>query len=148
MRGFCGIGVEHSKKPINIGTLWRSAQIYGAAFIFTVGRRYDRQPSDVLNSWRHVPLFHFQTLDALWAALPREALLVGVELTSEAIDIHAYQHPERAVYLLGAEDHGLTKEALDRCHQIVRLPGERSVNVAVAGSIILFDRYEKELPHD
>jgi len=29
------------------------------------------------------------------------------------------------------------------CHQVVRLPGERSLNVAVAGSIVIYDRITK-----
>lgn len=39
-RGFFGIGIERSKTEHNVGTLWRTADLLGAAFIFTVGRRY------------------------------------------------------------------------------------------------------------
>lgn len=49
----------------------------------------------------------------------------------------------QACYLLGAEDNGLTKEAISKCQELVYLPGERSLNVAVAGSIVLYDRISK-----
>lgn len=52
-------------------------------------------------------------------------------------------HPLRALYLLGAEDHGLPPEVLARCHEVVQVPSPSpySLNVAVAGSLVLYDRY-------
>ena len=35
-RGFYAIGIEKTKTKENIGTLWRSAQAFDAAFIFTL----------------------------------------------------------------------------------------------------------------
>lgn len=138
MRGFCGIGIQHGKAPVNIGTLWRSAAILGADFIFTVGRRYSHQSSDTLKAWRHIPLWHFADLDDL--RVPHDCRLIGVELDDRAKPLHHFTHPERAVYLLGAEDHGLSKEAIARCNSLIKLPGDYSMNVAVAGSIVMHDR--------
>lgn len=142
-RGFFGIGIYHTKAEVNIGTLWRSADIFGAAFVFTVGRRYRTQASDVLKSTRHVPLYHYTDIDDLVAHLPDNCRLVGVEMDTKAQMVADYNHPERACYLLGAEDHGLSAEALRRCHSLVKLPGRLSLNVAVAGSIVLHDRVAK-----
>ncbi len=139
-RGYFAVGIEHGKTEMNIGTLWRTADIMGAAFLFTVGRRYQKQASDTRKTWRHVPLMNFATLDDLVSALPFACPLVGIELDDRATPLVAFRHPERACYLLGAEDHGLTSEAIERCHALVRLPGEASMNVAVAGSIVLYDR--------
>lgn len=142
-RGFFAIGIEHGKNGANVGTLWRSANIMGAAFIFTVGRRYKRQPSDTLESWRHIPLFHFDTIDDLKAHAPHDSLLVGVEMDDAAEPVESFKHPARAVYLLGAEDHGLSPEAIKASQKLVVLPGERSLNVSVAGSLVLYDRHAK-----
>lgn len=139
-RGFFAIGIEHGKNRLNVGTLWRSANILGASFIFTVGRRYRHQSSDTLKTWRHIPLFHFADLGDLRRHVPHDCLLVGVELTDEATPLRDFAHPERAVYLLGAEDHGLTDAAREAVQRTVVLPGERSMNVAVAGSIVMYDR--------
>ena len=143
IRGYFGIGIEHSKDAFNVGTLWRSAQILNASFIFTIGKRYDKQVTDVLKSWRHVPLFHYADFATFFEALPQESLLVGIELDEKAEDISTFKHPERATYLLGAEDHGLTKEALAKVHRLIKLPGDLSLNVATAGSIVMFDRHQK-----
>jgi tRNA G18 (ribose-2'-O)-methylase SpoU len=70
--------------------------------------------------------------------------LVGIELDKNARPIQNYVHPKQALYLLGAEDSGLTKEAISHCQDIICLPGEVSMNVAVAGSIVIYDRVSKQ----
>lgn len=141
-RGYFGIGVYHPKTEVNIGTLWRSAYLFGAAFVFTVGRRYEKRASDTPKTPRHIPLLHYTDIEDLHAHLPHGAPLVGVELDAGARALPGYVHPERAVYLLGAEDHGLPERVLDKCHSLVTIPTVRpqSLNVAVAGSIVLYDR--------
>jgi len=47
-RGFFGIGIQNIKTESNIGTLWRSANILGADFIYTIGKRYKKQSSDTM----------------------------------------------------------------------------------------------------
>ena len=142
-RGFFAIGIQGGKNAINMGTLWRSANILGAAYIFTVGRRYKRQSSDTLKSWRHMPLFHLSDLEDMHTHLPHDCRLVGIELDPDAVPLEGYQHWDRAVYLLGAEDHGLSSAARLLCHDLIVLPGERSMNVSVAGSIVMYDRLAK-----
>jgi len=142
-RGYYGIGVYHPKHEVNVGTLWRSAQGLGATFVFTVGRRYGkRQASDTHKTRDHVPLFHFADMDDLIAHLPHGCPLVGVE--HGGLDLARFSHPCRAAYLLGAEDHGLPRAALDRCHARVQIESEFSFNVAVAGSLVAYDRVAKE----
>lgn len=144
-RGYFAIGVYHGKTEANIGTLWRSAHLYGAAFVFTVGARYQRQASDTPKTSLHTPLFHFATVDDLIEHLPWSCPLIGVELDSRAQQVSRYSHPERCAYLLGAEDHGLPATTLDRCHAVLTVETlmPQSMNVAVAGSIVLHDRHVK-----
>ncbi len=37
--GYFGIGIIHGKNSENLGTLWRSASILGASFIFTIDHK-------------------------------------------------------------------------------------------------------------
>lgn len=143
-RGFFEIGVFRAKKPVNVGTLWRSAYQMGAAGIFTVGRRYPIQASDTVKAWKHVPMREFLDFEALLAGLPFSTPIVAVEMGGRSLV--NFTHPERAVYLLGAEDHGIPPSILERCHHVVSIPSVRteSFNVAVAGSLVMFDRARKE----
>ncbi len=146
MRGYFGIGVHGIKNEINIGTLWRSAYILGAAFIFTVGRRYKKQASDTTAADRHIPLFDYLSMEELVAHLPHDCQLVCVENNEGAIPLAEFKHPERAVYLLGAEDRGLPKAILERYKSVI-IESEKpySLNVATAGTIVIYDRYAKRL---
>ena len=144
MRGYFGIGIYHPKTEENVGTLWRSAQMYGAAFTFTIGKRYRRQASDTLKTWRHIPLWHWASYEDFYEHMPYNCRLVCCELTEKAITLPYFSHPIRAVYLLGAEDHGIPPSLLEGQMQ-VQIPsvGPGSLNVAVAGSIVLYDRLVK-----
>ncbi|HRH68887.1 MAG TPA: RNA methyltransferase [Flavobacteriales bacterium] len=146
MSGFFAIGVHNPKTEANVGTLWRTANIFGAAFIFTVGRRYRKQASDTLKTPRHIPLFHFANVRDLVDHLPQACRLIGVELDATARMSHQYAHPQTGCYLLGAEDNGLPLTVVERCHSLIRLPGERSLNVAVAGSMVIYDRWQQRAP--
>jgi len=145
-RGYFAIGIYHGKTEVNIGTLWRTARLYDAAFVFTVGKRYKMQASDTPKTRQHTPLFHFDTVSDLKKHLPWGAPLIGVELDPRAVSLPAFTHPERAVYMLGAEDHGLPTAAIDECHHLVTIPSilPQSMNVSVAGSLMIYDRFIKQ----
>lgn len=137
---FFGIGIQNGKTPENLGVLWRSAQNLGASFIFTIGNRYAKQASDTHNAVKSMPYFHYENFEDFFKNLPKGARLVGVELDEKAEDLETFHHPRRCVYLLGAEDNGLTKAAMEKCHALIKFKSEKSLNVSVAGSIVLYDR--------
>ena len=144
-RGYFGIGIERSKTEANVGTLWRSAYSLGAAFVFTIGKRYPRQASDVSQSWRHIPLLEYADVLDFRAHLPYDCQTIGVELTDDAVPLETFVHPARAVYLLGPEDGSLSAAALELCQRVVRFESRYCLNVAVAGSIVMYDRQTKGL---
>jgi tRNA(Leu) C34 or U34 (ribose-2'-O)-methylase TrmL len=126
-RGYFGIAVYRPKCAENIGTLWRSAHAFGAAFIATVGHRYRRQPGDTTYAAKHVPLYQFADWPQFVATLPEGAELVCIEQTDASRKIRSYSHPARAVYVLGAEDTGIPAELL-RGHQVVHIDTPRCAN--------------------
>ncbi|MGS2725018.1 RNA methyltransferase [Psychroserpens sp. BH13MA-6] len=137
---FFGIGIQNGKTPENLGVLWRSAQNLGASFIFTIGNRYAKQACDTHNAVKSMPYFHYKNFEAFYKNLPKGARLVGVELTKDAEPLESFHHPRRCVYLLGAEDHGLSNDAINKSHFLVKFKSELSLNVSVAGSIVMYDR--------
>jgi len=137
---FFGIGIQNGKTPENLGVLWRSAQNMGASFIFTIGNRYAKQACDTHNAVKSMPYFHYDTFDDFFNNLPKGARIVGVELTENAENLETFHHPRRCVYVLGAEDHGLSKQAIEKSHFLVKFQSQLSLNVSVAGSIVMYDR--------
>jgi tRNA(Leu) C34 or U34 (ribose-2'-O)-methylase TrmL len=141
-RGHFGVGIYQPKNGLNYGTLFRTAQVFEADYLFVIGARFKQQASDTQKAWRHLPVFTWKTFEEFYEHLPHDTQLVGIELM-EATILKDFTHPERAAYLLGSEDNGLPDWVLKKCHKKVRLPGERSLNVSVAGSIVLYDRVQK-----
>lgn len=145
--GFFGVAVYHPKTADNVGTLWRSAMSFHASMIATVGpRRYEYQSSDTCKTHNSMPLIKFHDIDDLIDHLPYGCELIGVELTDWSKPMATFTHPERAIYLLGAEDRGIPDDVLAKCHQVIRIqsPVTWSLNVAVAGSLVIYDRYAKQ----
>lgn len=137
------IGIYSPKHKENIGTLFRSAQNFGAQMIFTVGRRYERQKTDTTKTWRHIPCLNFPTTEDMFCHFPLGWVPVAVEMDSDAVPLQNFHHPRSAIYILGSEDNGLCQEILRRVPLKVSIPTNRSLNVSVAGSIVMYDRMVK-----
>lgn len=144
-RGFFGIGIYNSKTSENIGLLLRSAAVCGADFVFTVGRRFEKHPADTGKFYRHIPVFEFRDKEDFFSHIPYGCPIVAVELTGNSEDLVTYQHPASCIYLLGAEDSGIPDDMLDRCQATIQIPGNYCYNVAVAGSIVMYDRMAKTM---
>lgn len=141
MKGYFGIGVDGVSKAMNVGTLFRTAHAFGASFVFTVNAQYRRREgalSDTSDTPGAVPTYHFPDARAL--ALPQGCALVGIEITDEAVDLPSFRHPRQAAYVLGSEREGLSKDVQALCDHIVRIPTRFSVNLGIAGSIVMYDR--------
>ncbi|MFW5659454.1 MAG: RNA methyltransferase [Bacteroidota bacterium] len=143
MRGFFGVGIYQTHSEWNTGSLFRMAQAFGCSFAYTIGKIYERTYFDTSRFARHLPYFHYADFDDFKAHLPMGTQLIGVELDARAQDLRQFWHPEQAVYLLGAEHHGLPPHVLDACDSIVQLPTPFSLNVATMGSIVVYDRFAK-----
>lgn len=143
-RGYFGIGVERSKTEANVGTLWRSAFSLGASFIFTIGRRYPPQATDTTQSWRHIPLLEYADVDDFHEHIPYDCQVVGVERMDIARRLETFVHPHRAIYLLGPEDGSLSKAALELCQSVVQFDSNYCLNVAAAGTVVMYDRSAKQ----
>ena len=144
-KGYCGIGIYMPKTKENIGTLIRSAKMFGADFVFMIGQRYVSQCSSVKLDEK-IPIFYYKDFKTFCDCMPPIERYCVVELTENARPLAKYSHRRKGIYILGAEDSGIPKEILEseRC-EFVKIEGNSSLNVAVAGSIILYDRFIKSL---
>lgn len=145
-RGYTGIGIYKSKFKTNIGTLVRSARAFGADFCFTIGKRYRGEVSSVGHD-DHIPIFHFSEYEEMLRCSPDNCKVIGIEISGDSTSLEHFSHPERAVYLLGAEDEGIPQRIMDRI-DIVSIPTDWCLNVSTAGSIALYDRKAKSLEGD
>jgi tRNA G18 (ribose-2'-O)-methylase SpoU len=141
MRGYFGIGVEGLNKAMNAGSLFRTAHAFGAGFLFTVSASYDRGKggnADTSDAVASLPLYSFDSVADM--SLPQDCALVGVEIIDRATALPSFRHPRCAAYVLGGERGALSKEILRLCDDVVQFPTKFSVNLAIAGAIVMYDR--------
>lgn len=136
--------ILHPKTCENVGTLWRSAYQLGASVLYTIGGRYKSSSIDTLNVPARIPLIEVDDWTSFAeSSAPKSAVWVVIEMGGTPLA--EFEHPRNAIYLLGSEDHGVPKSVVRGCREVVSLESELygSYNVAVAGSIVMYDRLTK-----
>jgi tRNA G18 (ribose-2'-O)-methylase SpoU len=140
MRGYFAVGVDGISKPMNLGNLMRIAHAFDASFFFAINAqvRLADAESDTSRAQRAMPYYAFASAEDF--RLPLGCRLVGVEITEDAVELPRFRHPQRAAYVFGAERKSLSEAVLKRCAFVVRIPTRFSINVGMAGAIVLYDR--------
>jgi RNA methyltransferase, TrmH family len=130
-----GVALWHVADPGNVGTIVRSADAFGPAFVALSGACADPTgPKAVrasMGALFRVPLIQFDEAPHPWIGLVahRGAPLPG-------LDVH------EGTFVLGAEREGLPEDVLARCDQRATIPladRAESLNVAMAGTIALYE---------
>ena len=141
MRGYFAVGVEGISKPMNLGAIMRTANAFGASFVFTINAANPiRQTykADTSRTFESVPYYQWDTVGDI--VLPKGCKLVGVELTEDAIDLPKFSHPKSAAYVLGRERGDLSQSMIQKCDYLVKIPSRFCVNVSVAAALVMYDR--------
>jgi tRNA G18 (ribose-2'-O)-methylase SpoU len=125
---------------MNLGNLMRIANAFDASFFFTINAQVHlaEAQSDTARTEGALPLYAYKSADEF--RLPTGCRLVGVEITEDATELPRFRHPGRAAYVFGAERMSLSPEVLSRCEFVVKIPMKFSINVGMAGAIVLYDR--------
>lgn len=142
MRGYFAIGSEGISKPMNLGALMRTANAFGASFVFSINAEHRlRQAyrSDTSKTANSLPYYSWETIDDM--ELPKGIQIVGIELTDDAVMLPTFRHPPQAAYVLGPEKGNLSDEMLARCTHVVKIPTKFCINVSLAGAMVMYDRH-------
>ncbi|XP_043227173.1 probable methyltransferase TARBP1 [Amphibalanus amphitrite] len=138
----------------NLGGLCRTCEVLGAArmVISSLQLTADKQFQSLsVSAERWVPLTEVkphQLAEYLSQLRSAGYTLVGVEQTSNSVPVTAYQFPERTALVLGNEREGIPVEVihlLDVCVEIPQCGVVRSLNVHVAGALLLWE-YRRQHP--
>jgi RNA methyltransferase, TrmH family len=129
------LALWHVGDPGNVGTLLRAADAFGAGIALSEGCADPTGPKAVrasMGSLFRVPVSGFDEPKGKRVALVPSGGIPLQELDSGA----------EVVLVLGAEREGLPTEVLECCDERVSIPqpgGGESLNVAMAGSIALYE---------
>lgn len=151
--------VLHNIRSVhNVGSLLRTADAAGVSEVILCGvtptpvDRFGRERKEVakvaLGAERTVPwIYKEDTLQAIEVLQAKGVAVVAVEQTQGATPYTAYKNDTPTAFILGEETKGLPTEVLNACDAIIEIPmyGEKeSLNVSVAGGIILFRFVEEK----
>jgi len=133
-------------KEHNVGTLVRTAHAAAASEVILIGGR-EWNVEAARTADQYTKITHLCDDDALIVHLEENAWnLVAVELAEHSVNVFRAQYPERPCFLLGAELGGIPENLLERSELIVQIPQWGLVpclNLAVAGSIVIYDHLAK-----
>ena len=134
------VAVENWQHDLNIGTMVRNANAFGAAAVHILGRRrWNRRGAMVTDRYLHV-LHHPELNDLVAWAAEAELPILGIDNGPGTEPIEGYSLPERCVLLFGQEGPGLSPEAVAACEAVLAITqfgSTRSINAGVASGIAM-----------
>lgn len=139
------VAIENWRHDLNIGTVVRNANAFGAGAVHIVGRRrWNRRGAMVTDRYVHVE--HHDGVGSLLERSRADGLVVvGIDNLADghrirSTPLEATPLPRRCVLLFGQEGSGLSPEAVAGCDEVREIPmfgSTRSINAGVASGIAM-----------
>lgn len=130
------------RSNINLSRIARAASCCGLTEMICTGpakleRKIARDGADAIRVVTH------RTLPPVLAGLKQNGFrLVGLEQTTDSVDMHHYQFHQKTAVVIGNERTGLTEEILAMLDDVVEIPVwglPYSYNVATATAMALYE---------
>jgi len=133
-------------KEHNVGSLVRTVHAAAAEELVLVGEREWNVPA-AKTSELYTEIVQLPDTEAFLRHLEnRNWRLVAVEIHDRAVNLFEASYPDRPCFLLGAELGGIPEQLIEAADTVVQIPQwglVPSLNLAVAGSIVVYDHLAK-----
>lgn len=143
------IAITRIRSQGNLGTLLRSSAAFGGCGLILIGDNPDPFDPNVLRSAMG-SAFRQQFVRTSWAELNHQSnrawTIIGAD-SSATQSIDETDFPPGSIIMLGDERKGLSSRQKAACHRLVKipmLPQSDSLNVAIAGSILLYQALNRD----
>jgi tRNA G18 (ribose-2'-O)-methylase SpoU len=135
----------------NVGSFFRTCDAAGVARLFLTGYTgyppHPRLAKTALGAENNLPWEHHgQALPLLHQLRAEGYELAAIETSPQAMDIHDWRPRFPCCVVFGSEVQGIPAEIAAACDVQVRVPMlgmKQSLNVAVAGGVVLFELLRK-----
>ena len=134
------VAIENWQHDMNIGSIVRSANAFGADTVHIIGRRrWNKRGAMVTDRYQHV--LHHDTVEAfvVWAA-SKSLPVIAIDNVPGSVIIETYAFPRECVLLFGQEGPGLSAEAIDAADAVVEITqfgSTRSINASAAAAVTM-----------
>jgi len=134
------VAVENWQHDMNIGSIVRSANAFGARGVHIVGRRrWNKRGAMVTDRYQHVQ--HHEAVAGLVDWAREEGLpIIAIDNVPGCVPIETFALPERCVLLFGQEGPGLSEEALAASEAVLEISqfgSTRSINASAAAAVAM-----------
>jgi tRNA G18 (ribose-2'-O)-methylase SpoU len=134
------VAIENWQHDMNIGSIVRSANAFGAQTVHIIGRRrWNKRGAMVTDRYQHV--VHHDTVAGFvtWCE-EHELPVIAIDNVPGSVIIETFALPKRCVLLFGQEGPGLSREALDAATSVVEISqfgSTRSINASAAAAVAM-----------
>jgi len=144
------IAIENWQHDLNIGTIVRNANAFGAAAVHIIGKRHWNRRGAMVTD-RYLEIIHHPTVEEFVKSVGDRAI-IGIDKLPGAKPLSRTNLPRKAVLVFGGEGPGLSAEMQAACQYVVMIEqfgSTRSVNVGVASGIAMYAWLQQhELQYD
>jgi TrmH family RNA methyltransferase len=145
--GLCWVVLEAVRSEGNLGSLIRTSEAIGGAGFILVGPRIDPYHPAVVRASMGA-LFRQTFIRTNGPSLQNwfrrhRCRVIGASPDGSA-ELHRFDYPRPTILVLGEERQGISPVLRNRCSDLVRIPmvgAADSLNLAVAGSLLLYEVY-------
>lgn len=134
------VAIENWQHDMNIGSIVRSANAFGAEAVHIVGRkRWNRRGAMVTDRYQHVE-HHPDVATLVERARELDLPIIAIDNVPGCQQIEKFELPRRCLFLFGQEGPGLTQEALDAAQavlEITQFGSTRSINASAAAAVTM-----------
>ena len=134
------VAIENWQHDMNIGSIVRSANAFGADTVHIIGRkRWNKRGAMVTDRYQHVMYHPDVAAFTTWAndeSLP----IIAIDNVPGSVIIETFDFPKRCVLLFGQEGPGLSPEAIEVSEAIVEISqfgSTRSLNASAAAAVAM-----------
>ena len=134
------VAIENWQHDMNIGSIVRTANAFGADTVHIVGRRrWNKRGAMVTDRYQHV-LHHADVAGLVEWARAENLPILGIDNVPGSVLIETFSLPERCLMLFGQEGPGLSPEAIaasDAVLEISQFGSTRSINASAAAAVTM-----------
>jgi tRNA G18 (ribose-2'-O)-methylase SpoU len=134
------VAIENWQHDMNIGSIVRSANAFGAETVHIIGRkRWNKRGAMVTDRYQHV-LHHATVEDFVVWARAAERPIIAIDNVPGSVIIETFDFPANCILLFGQEGPGLSPEAIEAADAVVEITqfgSTRSINASAAAAVAM-----------
>jgi tRNA G18 (ribose-2'-O)-methylase SpoU len=134
------VAIENWQHDMNIGSIVRSANAFGADTVHIIGRRrWNKRGAMVTDRYQHVMHHPDVATFVVWAR-EQGIPIIAIDNVPGSVIIETFNMPRRCVLLFGQEGPGLSDEAVGAADAVVEISqygSTRSINASAAAAVAM-----------